>query len=130
MSHDILLLNGDEAVFLSMVSANPLARCDLLPRRRSSGTVVRCQDYDPPGSPQTRALHDVISRCAVVYDWGDRPAGMHASVTRFLDRRGAGVAVVPSAELKPAIPSDATELNPPGPIEVSAIEPPGSGRTR
>ena len=47
---------------------------------------------------ERRALHDVISRCAVVYDWGDRPAEMPAPLTRFLERRGVGVASVSPSE--------------------------------
>ena len=50
---------------------------------------------------ERRALHDVISRCAVVYDWGDRPAEMPAPLTRFLERRGVGVADATSSELEP-----------------------------
>ncbi len=36
---------------------------------------------------ERRALHDVVARCAVVYDWGDRPAELPAPVTRWLERR-------------------------------------------
>jgi uncharacterized RDD family membrane protein YckC len=46
---------------------------------------------------ERRALHDVIARTAVVYDWGDRPAEMPAPLTRFLERKGVGV-LPPSAE--------------------------------
>jgi len=40
---------------------------------------------------ERRALHDVISGCAVVYDWGDRPAELPTPLTRYLERRGATV---------------------------------------
>lgn len=38
---------------------------------------------------ERRALHDVISGCAVVYDWGDRPAELPTPLARYLERRGA-----------------------------------------
>ena len=46
---------------------------------------------------ERRALHDVIAKTAVVYDWGDRPAEMPAPLTRYLERKGVGV-LAPSAE--------------------------------
>lgn len=33
-----------------------------------------------------RALHDLIARTAVVYDWGDRPAEMPGPLSDFLNR--------------------------------------------
>lgn len=45
---------------------------------------------------ERRALHDVIAKTAVVYDWGDRPAEMPAPLTRFLERKGVGVLPAPS----------------------------------
>lgn len=42
---------------------------------------------------ERRALHDVISGCAVVYDWGDRPAELPAPMTQWLERRGVPVLV-------------------------------------
>jgi uncharacterized RDD family membrane protein YckC len=36
---------------------------------------------------ERRALHDVISGCAVVYDWGDRPAELPTPLARFLENR-------------------------------------------
>ena len=36
---------------------------------------------------ERRALHDVISGCAVVYDWGDRPAELPSPLARYLQRR-------------------------------------------
>jgi uncharacterized RDD family membrane protein YckC len=47
---------------------------------------------------ERRALHDVIAKTAVVYDWGDRPAEMPAPLTRYLERKGVGV-LPPSAEM-------------------------------
>lgn len=41
---------------------------------------------------ERRALHDVIARTAVVYDWGDRPAEMPAPMTKWLENKGVGVA--------------------------------------
>lgn len=40
---------------------------------------------------ERRALHDVIARTAVVYDWGDRSAKLPAPMTRWLERRGVAV---------------------------------------
>lgn len=40
---------------------------------------------------ERRALHDVIAKTAVVYDWGDRPAEMPAPLTRYLERKGVEV---------------------------------------
>ena len=34
-----------------------------------------------------RALHDVVARSSVVYDWGDRPAALPAPLTRYLERK-------------------------------------------
>ncbi|HSF87694.1 MAG TPA: RDD family protein [Acidimicrobiia bacterium] len=45
---------------------------------------------------ERRALHDVIAKTAVVYDWGDRPASLPAPMTRWLQRRG--VEVLPAAD--------------------------------
>jgi len=36
---------------------------------------------------ERRALHDVIARTAVVYDWGDRPAQLPAPINRWLQRK-------------------------------------------
>jgi uncharacterized RDD family membrane protein YckC len=36
---------------------------------------------------ERRALHDVIARTAVVYDWGERRAELPAPLTRWLERR-------------------------------------------
>lgn len=36
-----------------------------------------------------RALHDLIARTAVVYDWGDRQAQLPAPLTAYLRARGA-----------------------------------------
>ena len=53
---------------------------------------------------ERRALHDVISGSAVVYDWGDRPAELPASLTRFLERRGVAIAAAArSSETEPAV---------------------------
>jgi uncharacterized RDD family membrane protein YckC len=38
---------------------------------------------------ERRALHDVLSGAAVVYDWGGRPAELPAPITRWLLERGA-----------------------------------------
>ncbi len=38
---------------------------------------------------ERRALHDVIARTAVVYDWGERRAELPAPLTRWLDKRQA-----------------------------------------
>lgn len=35
-----------------------------------------------------RALHDLVARTAVVYDWGDRPAELPAPLTKWLADRG------------------------------------------
>jgi uncharacterized RDD family membrane protein YckC len=37
---------------------------------------------------ERRALHDVLARSAVVYDWGERPAEMPAPITRWFARHG------------------------------------------
>lgn len=36
-----------------------------------------------------RALHDLIARTAVVYDWGERPAELPGPLSDFLTRSGA-----------------------------------------
>lgn len=38
---------------------------------------------------ERRALHDVISGAAVVYDWGDRPAELPSPLTNWLARKHA-----------------------------------------
>lgn len=45
---------------------------------------------------ERRALHDVIAKTAVVYDWGDRPAKMPAPMTRWLERKGVPVSEEPT----------------------------------
>ncbi|TYL45032.1 RDD family protein [Nocardioides sp. BGMRC 2183] len=35
-----------------------------------------------------RALHDLVARTAVVYDWGDRPAELPAPLSAYLGQRG------------------------------------------
>ena len=37
-----------------------------------------------------RALHDLVAKTAVVYDWGDRPAELPAPLTAWLEDRGIG----------------------------------------
>ena len=39
---------------------------------------------------QHRALHDLVARTAVVYDWGEREAQVPVPLTRFLERRAVG----------------------------------------
>jgi uncharacterized RDD family membrane protein YckC len=38
---------------------------------------------------ERRALHDVLARSAVVYDWGDRPAELPAPLSRWIAERQA-----------------------------------------
>lgn len=47
---------------------------------------------------ERRALHDVIAGCAVVYDWGDRPAELPAPISRWLARKGVAALPVEPAE--------------------------------
>jgi uncharacterized RDD family membrane protein YckC len=39
---------------------------------------------------ERRALHDVIARSAVVYDWGDRPAELPGPLTRWIAEHQRG----------------------------------------
>jgi uncharacterized RDD family membrane protein YckC len=47
---------------------------------------------------ERRALHDLVARTAVVYDWGDRPAALPAPLTRWLERRSALGTPPPAAD--------------------------------
>ena len=40
---------------------------------------------------ERRALHDMLARTAVVYDWGERPAKLPAPLTRYLERKGVAL---------------------------------------
>jgi uncharacterized RDD family membrane protein YckC len=42
-------------------------------------------------SPTRRTLHDAAAGTVVVYDWGDRPAEMSAPLTKWVNKRAAGL---------------------------------------